>query len=151
MKNIVFVLSFMVLCGCTPYQSSGFGGGYSETQLAPNVYKVSFRGNGYTDSERVADFALLRAADLGLQHGFSHFVILNNADAVNEGTIYQPPTYSCIPSGPFINCNSTGGGTTSFSKPSSENTVAYFKGKPKGFSYSCAFIKKSIGAKYDMK
>jgi hypothetical protein len=37
------------LVGCaTGYQAQGFTGGFDETQLSPNVYRVTFKGNGYT-------------------------------------------------------------------------------------------------------
>ncbi len=56
------VFSLWFLSGCaTSYQQRGFAGGYSETQLAPDVFRVNFEGNGYTSSERAQDFALLRA------------------------------------------------------------------------------------------
>lgn len=51
-------------------------GGYDDLQLAPNIYRVSFRGNGYTGPDRVVDFTLLRAAELSLQNGAKQFVVL---------------------------------------------------------------------------
>jgi hypothetical protein len=52
-------------------------GGYSDTALAPDVYKISFGGNGYTTQERATDFAVLRAAELTLSHGYRYFGIIN--------------------------------------------------------------------------
>jgi hypothetical protein len=57
----------------TGYKSDGFVGGYSETQLDENVFKVAFRGNGYTRQDRAADFTLLRSAELALKSGYSYF------------------------------------------------------------------------------
>ena len=45
----------------TTYQSEGLTGGFSETQLDENIFRVTFYGNGYTGKERVTDFALLRS------------------------------------------------------------------------------------------
>lgn len=75
MKQTFFLLiggfSLLLLEGCaTSHQEKGFTGGYSETQLAPDVFRVNFAGNGYTSSERAQDFALLRAAELSLVHEF---------------------------------------------------------------------------------
>jgi hypothetical protein len=66
----------LALGGCaTAYQPTGLEGGYEETQLAPDVYRVSFRGNAVTEPERAQDFALLRAAELTLQNGYTHFAV----------------------------------------------------------------------------
>ena len=54
----------------------GATGGFSVLQLAPDVYRVAFRGNGYSSPDRVVDFALLGAAELTLQRGARHFVVL---------------------------------------------------------------------------
>ena len=55
------------LLGCaTAYQPQGLSGGFTETQLAPDVWRVSFSGNGYTKGERAEDFAMLRSAELTL-------------------------------------------------------------------------------------
>ena len=51
------------LTGCaTEYHRSGLTGGFSETRLAPDLYRVYFAGNGFSTDERTQDFALLRAA-----------------------------------------------------------------------------------------
>ena len=75
------ILAALALGGCalssaTGYAPAGSDGGYSELQLAPDVFRVAFQGNPYTSQERVADMALLRAADLALAHGASYFVVL---------------------------------------------------------------------------
>ena len=52
----------LALSGCaTGYPSSGFSGGFEETALAPNIYRVEFSGNGYTSSTRAEELALLRS------------------------------------------------------------------------------------------
>src|ERR1044071_1917863 len=55
----------------TPYQpySTWGGGGYSETEVQPGLFLVRFIGNESTSPGRAADFALLRGADICLQHG----------------------------------------------------------------------------------
>lgn len=65
------------LASATGYQAAGPDGGFSELQLAPDMFRVAFQGNTYTSQERVADMALLRAAELALTHGASYFVVLN--------------------------------------------------------------------------
>lgn len=66
MKNIIIIFGLTTLfCGCsTPYQSSGWMGGYTEQPLGDDRYLVSFRGNGYTGSEVVREYAIRRALEL---------------------------------------------------------------------------------------
>ena len=49
------ILSLALLAGCaTPYQRMGALGGYQEEQLAPDIYRVAFFGNGYTSPQTAA-------------------------------------------------------------------------------------------------
>ena len=62
-RTYAAIATVMYLTGCaTPYQPMSFGGGFAETQLDENVFRVEVRGNGFTGRERVQDFALLRGA-----------------------------------------------------------------------------------------
>jgi hypothetical protein len=75
MRILVLLLFAVSLAACTtPYQPDGTLGGYSETPLASNAFKVTFRANGYTSVEQATDFTLLRAADLTLEKGYAYFV-----------------------------------------------------------------------------
>jgi len=74
------VLLALAIAGCasaTAYRPVGTDGGYSELQLAPDMFRVAFQGNVYTSQEQVADLALLRAAELSLAHGAPYFVVIN--------------------------------------------------------------------------
>lgn len=63
----------------TPYQplptEARAAGGYAEARLQDDVYRVSFRGNRYTDEEAVIDMLYLRCAELTLAAGYSHFEV----------------------------------------------------------------------------
>ena len=159
MRNLfVFAVAALFLQGCaTSYQESGFSGGYSETQLDENVFRVTFRGNGYTGRERAADFTLLRSAELTLKNGFQYFAIIDaNSDTTHSS--YTTPTTSnttgsAYGSGNYVYGNATttttGGQTYHISKPSSSNTIVCFKEKPETtFTYNAKFIYKSIAEKY---
>jgi hypothetical protein len=69
-----------ILTACTsptPYQPAppqGFG--YSEDRLDQNRYRITFRGNAQTPRETVEDYLLYRAAELTLQNGFDHFIMV---------------------------------------------------------------------------
>ena len=68
---LVSLLAFLTLVvGCsTTYQSKGLTGGYSDTQLSQDVFRVNFAGNAYTSGEKAQDYTLLRAAQLTLTNG----------------------------------------------------------------------------------
>lgn len=149
-----------VLSGCaTAYQKDGFSGGFSEVQLSENVWRVNFEGNGYTRGQRAQDLALLRSADLTLLKGFSHFGLLDSKADTSHSTYTTPTTSSTKFSGSSYGNNFAGrattttyGGNTMFiSKPSTENTVVMFKGKPSGggMVFDAVFICNSIGQKYE--
>lgn len=157
-KLIAITFATLILQGCaTSYQKTGFTGGYSETQLDENVFNVSFRGNGYTGRERVADFTLLRSAELTLEHGFQYFAIID-ANKYTSNSTYTTPTTSHTTGSAYGSGNyaygsatttTTGGQTYNISKPGSSNTIVCFKEKPETvFTYNANFIYKNIRQKY---
>src|SRR5262245_15060327 len=89
-RVIPLIICCLVTACATPYQSTGFSGGFSETRLAPDVFRVNFSGNGYTSAERAQDFAFLRAAELTLAAGFKYFVPLKEASSTTVSTITTP-------------------------------------------------------------
>jgi hypothetical protein len=154
------LLAFLVNGCATAYQPQGLGGGFSDTQLAPDVFRVIFRGNGYTAADRAQDFALLRAADLCKQHGFAYFAIINENESVVEQQV-NTPGYSQTSGNVYVNGNvATYNGTTTympgqtyrFFKPQSGLLFRGFTTKPSGFfSFDTAFLQLSIRQKYNIK
>jgi len=159
MQNLIATTMIMfILQGCaTSYQKTGFAGGYSETQLDENVFNVSFRGNGYSGRERVADFTLLRSAELAIENGFQYFAIID-ASSYTSNSTYTTPTESRTTGSVYgagnyaygsANTKTTGGETYNISKPSASNTIVCFKEKPETiFTYNSNFIYKNIRQKY---
>ena len=90
------IVTTLLVTGCaTNYQPSDYAGGYEHERLAENRYIVSFRGNGFTSSARSRDFAMLRAAEIGLQLGYAYFVVdtaddRGGTDRTPSGSIYKP-------------------------------------------------------------
>jgi hypothetical protein len=146
------------LAACTPYTSSGLLGGFSETQLAPNVWKVNFQGNGATSTERVSDFVLLRSADLTLQNGFTHFALADARAGSTTAAFTTPVTATTTGSSTRFGNHVYGSSTTTYSGgqtyfvsyPSANNTIVMFKGQPTDVSaaFDAAFLCESIGKKY---
>lgn len=162
MKNVTILIMFvMLLQSCvTGYQRKAFTGGYSETQLDENVFRVSFSGNGYTRRERVSDFALLRSAELTLENGFKYFVIIDSGSFTSKSAFTTPTRSTTTGSINTFGNNSTfnassrttGGQTFLISKPSESNTIVLFKEKPKDvFSYNAEFIFKNMKQKYNIR
>jgi hypothetical protein len=78
-RALVLTAAAAVLASCaTPYQQSGLTGGAEVTELRPDVYRVTFQGNGYTTRETVQVYWLNRCAELALEKGFAGFEILSD-------------------------------------------------------------------------
>ena len=143
--------------GCsTPYQKEGFKGGFSETQIDENVYRVTFKGNGYTHREKASDLALLRSAEITLLKGYSYFIIVDSNYNPSVSTYTTPTTTNTtgtINGSTYSGTSSTNGGNTYvIVKPSNTNTIMMFKEKPsiQGMIYNADFICNSLGNKYSV-
>ncbi len=96
----LLLLACSCVTGYQPYAWHNPSGGYSDAQLSDNVFRVSFLGNGVTSYERASDFALLRASELALEHGYSYFVIEDSEMGVHTGYLMMPPGQSTAGSVP---------------------------------------------------
>jgi hypothetical protein len=89
------------LSGCitaTPYQPAARGnatsGGYSESRIEPNRWRVNFSGNSMTSRETVEGYLLFRAAELTLQNGDDWFSIVDRQTDAKSRTYVDPdPLY----------------------------------------------------------
>lgn len=154
-------LSIFLLAGCaTSYQPKSFSGGFSETRLDQNVFRVSFQGNGYTDVQRAEDFALLRSAELTLKHGFTHFAIVSARFDRNVSAFTTPTQSTTIGTATGFGNTAygqartvtSGGQTFVTEKPTTTNTIFCFSSKPDGvFTYDAAFLVQSLSEKYGLK
>jgi hypothetical protein len=96
------LLLFTGLGGCvspTPYQPMLRGyaasGGYSETRIEPERWRVTFAGNAVTRRETVEGYLLYRAAELTLQNGYDWFSIVDRQTERNARSYAVPdPFYS---------------------------------------------------------
>ena len=74
--KIKLVIAILLLTGCaTTYQAKGVSGGYSDTQIDENSYRVTFAGNGFSAKDQVENMLLLRAAELTNEKGFDWFTV----------------------------------------------------------------------------
>ncbi|WP_066796078.1 CC0125/CC1285 family lipoprotein [Sphingomonas soli] len=94
------------LGGCmtaTPYQpatASSSANGYSDQQIESNRFQVSFRGNSLTARETVERYLLFRAAELTLQRGFDHFILVSK-DTETQTTTYRSPGFGSSFGSPY--------------------------------------------------
>lgn len=80
MKRIVMIATIaaaLLMSGCaTGYQSidEGIsGGGYTETRLTPNSWRVFFGGNSFTTRKETEQLLMRRCAELTLEQGRRYF------------------------------------------------------------------------------
>lgn len=108
--------SALTMAGCaTPYQPHGALGGFAETQLDNNVFRIAFSGNAYTSTEKAEIFILTRGAELTLENGYRFFQVIQSSSttSVHQGR----------------------------SKPHTSNTIAMFKQRPsEGTSFNAQFV-----------
>ncbi len=103
MKHLKLILiataSLTLLSACatsTPYQPSALNAsgsyhpGYSETQIEPGRYRISFAGNDLTKRDTVENYMLYRAAELTLESGYDWFEIVNRGTDEKKRTISTP-------------------------------------------------------------
>lgn len=150
----------LFLAGCaTTYQPYSYfgGGGYRDVQLGENVFKVTVEANGYTSNSAATDLALLRSADLALEHGFKYFVIGTTSDD-SYSSSYTTPTTTNINATSYGNtirgtAQTTGGQTYSFHFPTPSMTITCFTEKPtlQGTIYDAAIVSKSLRAQLGAK
>ncbi|MFN7473330.1 MAG: CC0125/CC1285 family lipoprotein [Burkholderiales bacterium] len=170
--TLLFFLIATLICGCaTEYQPNKTfsvggiplfsSGGFTESQLDTNVFRVTFDGNEFTAGQRASDLVLLRSADIALKHNFAFFVIVDSKTYNNVSSFTTPiqstTTGSATRTGNMVSGNATttttGGQTYVTVMPSATNTIVYFKEKPsvQGLVYNAEFICNSLGQKYNAR
>ena len=170
---LVATVSLIILSCATPYQSQSFLGGFSETALAPNVFRVVFHGNAYTSVERAQDFALLRASELTLEHGFTCFAVIDERSSTTAhsfttsgkahttaqgtgssyGNVYLNPSGGTYSGTSTVNINATTTYTPPqtyvFYKPETGILIRAFQEKQDGiFTFDAGFLQQSLKQKY---
>lgn len=158
---VTIVLCLLFFSCATTYQREGIMGGYTDAQIGENIFRVTFRGNGYTSPERAADLALLRCADLALEHGFHYFVVIDAAAYLKQDPYTTPSktiktgSASIVGNSIYENSVSTtyGGQTFLITKPSETDIILCFKEKPedKFLVYDANFLVKSLREQYNLK
>ncbi len=87
--RLLAVIACLALTACASspqYVAADDAGdfGHYATKLADNRYRVVYNGNDRVDLNRTKDYALLRAAELTLQEGYSWFEVVDRATKSSE-------------------------------------------------------------------
>lgn len=99
-KGLVLALagaSLLAACSTAttyhPATGSGYARtGFSDQQIEPDRFRVTFSGNSYTSRETVERYLLFRAAELTLQSGNDYFVMVDR-DTDKQTRTYATPTF----------------------------------------------------------
>lgn len=92
------VTAALLLAGCAtptayaPATRPG-GQGYSELQIEPNRFRVTFNGNSLTSRETVERFLLVRAAQLTVERGYDYFEMAARDTEKKSRTYVDRPFY----------------------------------------------------------
>ena len=91
--------STLLVAGCAtettyhPATGQGFSRtGFSEHQIEPDRFSVTFAGNTVTSRETVEKYLLFRSAQLTLERGFDYFVMVDR-DTDRQQQIYSTPGF----------------------------------------------------------
>ncbi|HET9626480.1 MAG TPA: hypothetical protein VFP84_34195 [Kofleriaceae bacterium] len=94
------------LAGCmTPYQETGFRGGYSDQELSPGVYSIDVRANAFTSRGTVLAYMYRRADEL-CPGGYS---VVDGTSGSNQSLVYvgdRPQILNKPEGGIVVRCNS---------------------------------------------
>jgi hypothetical protein len=75
--SVVIVICILAAGCATQYRSidESLTGGFSETQLAPDSWRVIVEGNGFTTRGEAEQFLMRRCAELALEQGQRYFIL----------------------------------------------------------------------------
>lgn len=95
---VLFTTLVSACATSTPYEAAGPGGqyGFTEQKIEANRYQISFRGNSLTNRETVETYLLYRAAELTVEQGYDHFIVVSDdtdKETSYSGTRYPGPFY----------------------------------------------------------
>ncbi len=106
--RLCFALTLLPFFACaTPYQKLGFGGGYSDTQIDSNTFRVEFKANKYTPLATVRNYLFYRCAELTAEAGYDYFVIEGDNSGPGQNGFSTPGTNNSTTTGSAIETGNT--------------------------------------------
>ena len=138
------------LSGCaTQYNNGKMGatGGVEAQFITNDTARISSRGNAFTDRTRIFEFVLLKAAETAVENGYTHFAIIESADASKMGSITTPGSAQTSIYGNTAYTTYSPGSTTNYIKPGQDTLVRFCKGQCTGMMRASEVI-SNLGSKY---
>lgn len=145
----LLVCWLVLLAACTTaHRPAGQTRGYSETQLSRNVFAVRIRETAHTSNSKAAELCLLWCAEITLDYGFRHFVVLESAEEQQPATGDDLRSRSSRPEGP--GSPSVG---SQVAPPSSANTIACFRTQPAAYpeAYDAEAVTNRLAGRYGLR
>ncbi len=150
----VLLATLLVACA-TPYRPQGLvGGGFSESWRGDDKVVVTFNGSTATRPAVAEDMAMLRAADLTLARGYTHFAVKHAGDNDQAVHLGQPRNFSpndyIFPYAAFPAESSTNSGGTLYTH-GARLYVVLLKDPPAGTTglYDARAVHADLGPLYD--
>lgn len=94
MRSVLIGVAALVVAGCSAspaYRAFDGLAGYSQAQTAPTEWDVSFVAPPEMGPARAIELATVRAAEVALQHGRSHFEVLKRENSTLSSTESSAP------------------------------------------------------------
>jgi hypothetical protein len=153
---VVAAVSIALLSACqTAYQPQGFtGGGYSESWRGEDKVVVTFEGNVATRPAVAEDLAMLRAADLAVEKGYTHFVVRHAGESDQAMTLGPKkaigPGEYIFPYAAFGTDASGGAGGGTLYKRGARLYVVFLKEPPPTMTgvYDARVVQSELGRLY---
>lgn len=159
--NLIIGGLAVLLAGCaTPYAPMGYAGGYEANWLSPNTLSVTVLGNGFTDSRRVREMALVQSAERARESGYCYFIFGGSVDQSSVTQTYMPGATTTNTTGTIVGntyygtSTSYGGGYyTPVFRPGETLHVHMFASPPPGYRPGQYYdvreiISGDLGARY---
>lgn len=125
MKKILILLIAFLFVGCaTTYKDGTKSSPLNVTGYEQNtMFRVSFRGNGYTSNSTQSKFLMLKASELALDNSKPYFAILNYEDASSVYTYYTTTSKANAHSSSTGNLSYYGGNTAYYNGSSTASAT----------------------------
>ncbi len=153
--SIILCLIFFISGCATPYQKKGFTGGFVDSPLGQDTFRVSYQGNGYTSRHTVSNYLLYRCAEITIENGYDYFQTLDENQWSKDSIVSTPGRFNYKSSG-YVSGNYyygkgkgyyTPGVNIPISKPTASAIIRLYKGQiAKGLygAYDAKLLMKSL-------
>jgi hypothetical protein len=140
-KRLVLLMMTAGALACataTPYQRKGASGGYAEVPLDGQTFVVSFEGNSSTEPERVLSYLHYRCAEVTLEAGYTHFLVLHVKAGKDTSSVVTN-----VSGGPMF----PSAVSQTMEKPYAGVVIKLFKSVPPPGAFDAAGVLRTLGPK----